>query len=69
MSEIDWGLVARMLKSKRKFRRQGVREAAKEIGVSPATVSRTERGLPSSADNLVRICAWLEQSLDGMVRP
>ena len=69
MSELDWELVGRLMKSRRKFRRQGVREAAKAIGVSAATVSRIERGLPCSADNLVRICDWLEQSLDGMVRP
>lgn len=37
----------------------GVRAAAKEIGVSPATLSRVERGYLPDLETFRKICAWL----------
>lgn len=38
----------------------GVRAAAKEIGVSPATLSRVERGNLPDLETFKKICKWLE---------
>jgi len=38
---------------------RGVREAAKEIGVSPATLSRMERGHVPDLDTFGKVCRWL----------
>jgi len=38
---------------------QGVRETAKEIGISAATLSRVERGNLPDLDTFRRICIWL----------
>jgi len=56
---VDWSLLARLSRIRRKHSRLGVREAGQEIGASAATVSRMERGKPVSADVLVSVCAWL----------
>ena len=37
----------------------GVREVAKEIGISPATLSRVERGFMPDLDTFSKICRWL----------
>jgi transcriptional regulator with XRE-family HTH domain len=37
----------------------GVRAAAKEIGISPATLSRVERGYLPDLDTFGKICKWL----------
>ena len=39
---------------------QGVRAVAQEIGVSPATLSRVERGYLPDLETFKRICEWLE---------
>lgn len=38
---------------------KGVRETAKEVGVSPATLSRVENGKVPDLDTFSKICAWL----------
>src|SRR5690606_5506361 len=38
----------------------GVRAAAREIGISPATLSRVERGHLPALENFRLICRWLE---------
>ena len=38
----------------------GVRAAAKDIGISPATLSRIENGHIPDLDTFAKICAWLE---------
>lgn len=38
---------------------QGVRAAAKEIGISPATLSRVENGHLPDLENYQKICRWL----------
>jgi transcriptional regulator with XRE-family HTH domain len=39
---------------------RGIREVAKEIGVSPATLSRVERGLLPDLETFSKICDWLK---------
>lgn len=39
---------------------KGVREAAKEIGTSPATLSRVERGHLPDLETFGKICRWLD---------
>jgi len=38
---------------------QGIRSAAKEIGISHATLSRVERGFLPDLENYKKICNWL----------
>lgn len=40
--------------------RRGIRAAAREIGVSPATLSRVENGHLPDLENFRLICKWLE---------
>ena len=40
--------------------RAGIRATAREIGLSPATLSRVERGQMPDLANFTRICRWLE---------
>lgn len=39
----------------------GVRAAAAEIGISPTTLSRIERGHVPDVSTLDKVCLWLEQ--------
>ena len=39
----------------------GVRAAAKEIGVSPTTLTRVEKGNVPDVKTLDKICVWLEE--------
>lgn len=46
----------------RKWRKMsdiGIRDAAKEIGISHGTLSRIERGEPMQGDTLAKILMWL----------
>lgn len=38
---------------------KGIREAAKEVGVSPATLSRVENRKVPDLETFSKICAWL----------
>ena len=38
----------------------GIRATARQIGLSPATLSRVENGRLPDLDNFTRICRWLE---------
>lgn len=51
-------MLGRALGQKRGDR--GIREVAKEIGVSPATLSRVERGYLPDIETFSKICQWLE---------
>ncbi len=44
----------------KKRRGRGLRETAKEIGISSATLSRVERGKEPSLSIFSKICKWLE---------
>lgn len=50
--------LGRRLRAKRG--EQGVRAAAKGIGISPATLSRVERGHLPDLETFGKICQWLE---------
>jgi transcriptional regulator with XRE-family HTH domain len=39
---------------------RGIREVAKEIEVSPATLSRVERGYLPDLETFTKICKWLK---------
>ena len=49
--------LGRLVQEKRGDR--GVREAAREIGISHATLSRVERGHLPDLENYQKICKWL----------
>lgn len=40
---------------------KGIREAAREIGVSPATLSRIENGKIPDLETFGKICEWLHE--------
>lgn len=40
---------------------KGIREAAKEVGVSPATLSRVENGKVPDLDTFGKVCRWLDE--------
>ncbi len=50
--------MGRLLSERRGDR--GIREVAKEIGISHATLSRVERGLLPDLETFRKVCAWLE---------
>ncbi len=58
MSEISMDELARQVKEKRASK--GIRETAKIIDVSPATLSRVEKGNVPDLDTFRKICLWLE---------
>lgn len=41
----------------------GIRELAKEVGISPATLSRVERGQGMDADTMLKLWAWLNSDM------
>lgn len=50
----------------------GIRDTAKEIGISPATLSRIEAGKQPDLDTFRRVCVWLKvdpSALLGMQTP
>lgn len=51
-----------VLKKWRRMSDIGVREAAKEIGVSHGTLSRIERGEAMDGNTLAKILRWLLQA-------
>jgi len=50
-------LFARRIQEKRAGK--GIREAAKEAGISPATLSRVENGKVPDLDTFEKVCRWL----------
>ncbi len=57
MSKLTLQSLGRMLTEKRGM--TGIRQVAREIGVSPATLSRVERGYLPDLDTFGKICKWL----------
>lgn len=57
MAKITLEQLGRLAAAKRGA--QGVRAAAKEIGISAATLSRVERGFLPDLETFRRICKWL----------
>lgn len=58
MSSINLRSLGPKLKRERGGR--GIREVANEIGISPATLSRVERGKLPDLDTFALICKWLK---------
>lgn len=50
--------LARLVADKRG--KVGIRATARQIGLSPATLSRVENGRLPDLDNFTRICRWLD---------
>lgn len=55
------------LRVREKRGEQGIRAAAKEIGISHATLSRVERGFMPDLENYRRICRWLGINVEDVV--
>lgn len=51
--------IGKLLKLYRAMHGEGVRETAKSVGISAATLSRIERGHAMDADTLLKVWAWL----------
>ena len=65
---IDPATLAQRVRARRTGRRQSVREAADDVGVSPATFSRVERGdYVPGRENLLRFAAWLGIPIQDLV--
>lgn len=63
MQSINTDTLSEMIKSKRGSR--GLREIAKEIGdISVSTLSRVENGNLPDIDSYMKICNWLEVSIE-----
>jgi transcriptional regulator with XRE-family HTH domain len=45
---------------------RGIREVAKEIGISPATLSRVENGRLPNLEAFRKICDWLQVDMGGV---
>jgi transcriptional regulator with XRE-family HTH domain len=58
MANINLKNIGRKIEEKRAD--MGLREAAKIIGVSPATLSRIENGKIPDLDTFSKLCKWLE---------
>ena len=57
---IMWDDFARDLK---RFRSNyGMRDAAKQIGISPATYQRMESGRAVDAENFMAACFWMDKN-------
>lgn len=56
---IDWTEFGRCLKDAREAGDGGLRETAKEAGVSHSTWCRAEQGKPISAPHYLALCAWI----------
>lgn len=58
MTRVTLGQIGSLLRERRGER--GVRETAKEIGVSAATLSRIENGKQPDLATFPKICGWLK---------
>lgn len=59
MAEISLETLVAQLKGKRGA--QGIRVTAEQIGISPATLSRVERGNLPDLETFSKICKWVGQ--------
>lgn len=57
MANVNIHMLGRMLAEKRGD--LGIRAVAKDIGVSPATLSRVERGFLPDLETFSKICEWV----------
>lgn len=59
MSKPTDKMLGAVLRAWRGSQRMGIREAAKNIGISPATLSRIENGKATDGTTLWRLMCWL----------
>jgi transcriptional regulator with XRE-family HTH domain len=62
MQSIKIDALSKMIKQKRGDR--GLREVAKQVGISLSTLSRVENGNLPDIDSYMKLCKWLEVSVD-----
>jgi len=62
MHSINIDALSKMIQSKRGER--GLREVAKEVGISVSTLSRVENGNLPDIDSYLKICKWLDVSIE-----
>jgi len=63
----QWWLVGSVVFFRRTQKRQGIRAAAREIGISTATLSRAENGRPVAIDSLLHLAAYVQLPPDVLV--
>ena len=69
MSKINYDEIGRRILAYRGEMKMGLRAAAKEISISPATLSRIERGHVADAETLLKVFTWLGVSADEFFTP
>jgi len=67
MHSINIDALSKMIKSKRSDK--GLREVANEIGISLSTLSRVENGNLPDIDSYMKLCKWLEVSIEFFTSP
>jgi transcriptional regulator with XRE-family HTH domain len=66
----DADKLAKELRTKRcVVLRYGLRQAAKEIGISPATLSRAENMREPDVTTLANLCQWVQLPMEDFFRP
>ncbi len=63
MKKINTQALGDRVRLKRIMARQVIRQASDEIGISPSSLSRAERGYPPNIDTFVKLCDWLSIDL------
>ena len=58
--------LGRLVLAKRDKRGIGIRAAAREVGISHATLARVEKGFLPDLENYQKICRWLGIEVDAM---
>lgn len=64
--------ISGLIKARRREHNISLREAARQSGISPSTLSRIERGASPSlpdAENLDRLARWLGMSVNDLITP
>jgi len=60
--------IAISLLNARETKKLGIRGCAKEIGISPTTLSKVERGHTPDIKSLAKICDWLNAPLESSAK-
>jgi transcriptional regulator with XRE-family HTH domain len=66
---VVWWLLSGALHITRSLQKLDQRDAAKVIGISPATVCRVEHGQPVSIGVLIKVCTFIGVHPDGYTAP
>ena len=67
-TDVDMDLLGALLKSRRDRDGLSLRDVAEQMGVSAPTLQRVEAGQQPNSANLVRIAAWLQISVENVLR-